>query len=122
MFGNLCDPCSGCSNCMPATKPTKIPRRKDGKNPYHVAVSISMEKIMDKSPEWLDIVWQGQLSQINSEGDIRESITPKNTNKRDVRKSSSRKREGRQAPIQSKDAANKQANTRQHGGSRQSDS
>lgn len=37
---------------------------------------------MEKAPEWLDIVVKGKMAQINSQGDIREATTKKETNKK----------------------------------------
>ena len=73
---------------------------------------------MDKTPDWLDVNIYGKMMQINAEGDLRESVTAKNTNKRDVRKSPSRKREGRQVPLQSKNAPGKQNPVKDGGGQR----
>lgn len=41
MYSNLCDPCQGCSHCLPVVKQKPPEKREDGKNPYHVPVVIS---------------------------------------------------------------------------------
>lgn len=49
MYGNLCDPCSGCSNCMPIVKQKPPKKRKDGKNPYHIPVILDMSNKKEKN-------------------------------------------------------------------------
>lgn len=72
----------------------------------------------DKAPEWLDVIVYGKMMQINSKGDLRESVTPKDTSKGNVRKPAPRFGKGRQTPVQPKDAADKQNSVKKGGGQR----
>lgn len=66
--------------------------------------------------EWLDILIDNKIMQINSKGELRDVPEPKeDPDSRNVRKSASHFRKGRQTPVQPKDASGKQGFARSVG-------